>query len=707
MAGYDANKAAAYNRLVQSGMSQDAAFIQSGISEADTGNYSLGSNGQLGATIAGGGRVAGVDYDKVTAADAAESNRFNQGLASSSNFEQVDYAEDAKAPPGKVTPVTYTTTSTATVSGGGSTTITAGPRVANSTSTAIQPAINAKQAEINQFIKDNPSDFARKKQGLAPLSAEEKQQRQEKLDTLTAERGALKNTQIDAESTTPPTTTTVPNTTTTTQTVTTGTASTNQEVDPINDQKLSQENETQLDATTSLATDRSYKQAAPLGADGQPIPQVPFDPVSVSTPGSSDGTYSQAAPIGADGQAMRLVPMEVTPEDDPFEAARLDAQARLNDSPTEFEPAPVENPYNNEFGGIEERIQANAAEPVETPLTPAQVDAAFEQTRQDATLSPADVQAADDRNLEVQDEIRREAAADGRRDAGGISFPSTNSDSTAAFTALAKSQGTLQSRYKQPGNGDWRVRLSLAPNSNYLYNAGSAAGVLAPLAATNGVIFPYTPNISTTYSADYEKYNLIHSNYRGLFYKSSSVGDVQIRATFTAQDTREAAYLLAVIHFFRSVTKMFYGQDAQRGTPPPLVYLSGYGGWQFNNHACVVSSFNYNLPNEVDYIRTDAPNNFGPNMSNRQTSVAGLSSGFNLGRQAQLLAQGIFGGAIPTKPAQNSLFASVNNTNESNYVPTKMEIDIVLIPVQTRSQVSKQFSLEGFASGRLLKGGFW
>jgi hypothetical protein len=30
----------------------------------------------------------------------------------------------------------------------------------------------------------------------------------------------------------------------------------------------------------------------------------------------------------------------------------------------------------------------------------------------------------------------------------------------------AKSQGTLQSRYKQPGNGDWRVRLSLAPNSD-------------------------------------------------------------------------------------------------------------------------------------------------------------------------------------------------------------------------------------------------
>jgi hypothetical protein len=122
----------------------------------------------------------------------------------------------------------------------------------------------------------------------------------------------------------------------------------------------------------------------------------------------------------------------------------------------------------------------------------------------------------------------------------------------------------------------------------------------------------------------------------------------------------------------------------------------------------VVSSFNYNLPNEVDYIRTDAPNNFGPNMSNRQTPRSTSPGGINFAPGAERLARALIpAAAMPTKPAQNSLFASVNNTNEANYVPTKMEIDITLIPVQTRSQVSKQFSLEGFASGRLLKGGFW
>jgi hypothetical protein len=60
-----------------------------------------------------------------------------------------------------------------------------------------------------------------------------------------------------------------------------------------------------------------------------------------------------------------------------------------------------------------------------------------------------------------------------------------------------------------------------------------------------------------------------------------------------------------------------------------------------------------------------------------------------------------------TKPAPDNVVASVNNTQLANYVPTKMEIDIALIPVQTRSQVSKQFSLKGFANGDLIKGGFW
>jgi plasmid maintenance system antidote protein VapI len=276
----------------------------------------------------------------------------------------------------------------------------------------------------------------------------------------------------------------------------------------------------------------------------------------------------------------------------------------------------------------------------------------------------------------------------------------------AAAKLAAINQATLQSVYKAVGSSDWRLRLQLAPGSNYLYNA-NPPGILGPLAPTNGVIFPYTPQINTSYKANYEQYDLVHSNYRGVYYKNSRVDDLSIRGVFTAQDTREADYLLAVIHFFRSVTKMFYGKDEQRGSPPPLVYLSGLGMNQFFGHPCVVSSFQYNLPDQVDYIRATSVNNYGTDLLSRRTpgkasGAAGLGATGN-----RILNAGLERFFPAAKPAPDPVVGSVNNTQLANYVPTKMEIDITLIPVQTRSQVSKQFSLKGFANGDLIKGGFW
>jgi hypothetical protein len=309
---------------------------------------------------------------------------------------------------------------------------------------------------------------------------------------------------------------------------------------------------------------------------------------------------------------------------------------------------------------------------------------------------------------------------EGEGDAGtGLREP-TEEDVRAAEESASKqntiNQATLQSRYKQPGNTDWRVRLSLAPSSDYLYNVLSeegGPGILAPLAASNGVIFPYMPQISTMYRANYEQYDLVHSNFRGAYYKNSRVDDVQLRGTFTAQDTTEAAYLLAVIHFFRSVTKMFYGKDPQRGTPPPLVYLSGLGDYQFSKHPCLVTQFSYTLPNDVDYIRATNVNDYGGNLLSRRAPVQSAPGGINFAGARRLAntitpSGPLSKGATPQTPQSNSITGRVNNTGDfSTYVPTMMEIDITLIPVQTRSQVSKQFELKDFANGNLLRKGFW
>jgi hypothetical protein len=267
--------------------------------------------------------------------------------------------------------------------------------------------------------------------------------------------------------------------------------------------------------------------------------------------------------------------------------------------------------------------------------------------------------------------------------------------------ANAVNQETNTSLTQQPPrNTDWRVTLRLAPGATYLYNVADA-GLLQPLKVTNGVIFPYTPTISTVYKANYSSYDLTHSNYRGYFYQNSYTDTITLTASFTAQSTADAAYVLAVIHFFRSVTKMFYGQDAQRGSPPPLVFLSGLGDYQFNNHPCLVSQFNYTLPADVDYISSGSPNNLGLNLNPLQnlysTTLNAVSP--TVTRLAAAFLPPGAENAIPA-PLQSLL-------NNPTYVPSKIDITLNLLPVQSRQQVSTQFSLKGFANGQLLKGGFW
>jgi len=224
------------------------------------------------------------------------------------------------------------------------------------------------------------------------------------------------------------------------------------------------------------------------------------------------------------------------------------------------------------------------------------------------------------------------------------------------------------------------------------------------------VIFPYTPRIDTVYSAEYSPYDLTHNNYRGYFYKGSRVGEVILTADFTAQDTSEANYLLAVIHFFKSCTKMFYGQDAERGSPPPLVYLTGLGEYQFNEHACVISQFNYSLPPDVDYIRARSAlasssgiTQGGTGLMWQRSLAPSATASYNLDSiWARLTGANLPKGAVNYPPAPPNL-----GQNSPTYVPTKIQMSLTLLPVQSRQQVSQQFSLKEYANGNLLKGGFW
>jgi hypothetical protein len=243
---------------------------------------------------------------------------------------------------------------------------------------------------------------------------------------------------------------------------------------------------------------------------------------------------------------------------------------------------------------------------------------------------------------------------------------------------------------------DWRVRLALAPGAEYMY-AGPNPGILQPLQATNGVVFPYTPAIAVNYSANYNPIDITHSNYKVQQYTNSSVDNVTLTCDFTAQDVYEARYILAVIHFFRSMTKMFYGQDQYpiRGTPPPLCYLFGLGAYQFSAHPLAISGFTYNLPQDVDYIQTMAPAPAGSDSVLNDIMNADIGDQL---KQNRLGSQCTVGGAVP-----KTQFMSVPK-DIATWVPTKISLSISCIPIMSRNQTSNYFSLSDYASGKLIKG---
>lgn len=297
----------------------------------------------------------------------------------------------------------------------------------------------------------------------------------------------------------------------------------------------------------------------------------------------------------------------------------------------------------------------------------------------------------------------------------GETYYTTNTDGQSQNTGtdLARSSGNTEAgggaEVQQSTDFRFKIQLApVAPGATYLYNDPDALNdpnhILHPLTQTSGVVFPYTPQINITYAANYEPTDLTHTNYRIYNYRNSAVDQISVTGMFTAQDTFEANYLLAVIHFFRSVTKMFYGKDEnpRAGIPPPLCYLNGYGTYGFVNHQVVVSSFSLNYPDDVDYINASPKNVNGSNL-NFSPYKSPTSYNSNVMSRIKQGSNGLQPGGTAPGPKFNQGASSQINTR----VPTKLQIQLTCLPVITRYNMANNFSLKDYASGKLLQKGIW
>ena len=230
-------------------------------------------------------------------------------------------------------------------------------------------------------------------------------------------------------------------------------------------------------------------------------------------------------------------------------------------------------------------------------------------------------------------------------------------------------------------DNDWRVRVSINPSSKILYWDSGATGLLSPLKSTDGFIFPYVPTVTVSHSANYSSVPLTHSNYTQYFYESSSVAAINISGEFSVQNVDEGRYFLAALYFFRACTKMFYGATGEyQGSPPPIVYLNGYGQHYLPNVPCVVTSFSHTMPGDVDYLEVMTP------QSTTTKQVQTASTYF-------------------ASPGQtNSITIDQTTVNNAfNRVPTIRTFSLTLQPVISRSQAI-DFDYKEFGRGGLIVG---
>lgn len=193
-----------------------------------------------------------------------------------------------------------------------------------------------------------------------------------------------------------------------------------------------------------------------------------------------------------------------------------------------------------------------------------------------------------------------------------ISGSSSGSSSTGSSSSSSNSLGSSSS-----GNGlsgsvgmlDFSSGGPSDPNGSSSSGGGNGWDSRVKIIDKTGtmgktIIFPYTPVITISHKANYELENLIHSTYSTPYYTHSAVDSINVQGRFTAQTVEEAQYVRDMIQFFRTATKMFYGASKNRGAPPPVVTITGYGSL-IDNIPVVVRDFTYSLPNDVNYISSN------------------------------------------------------------------------------------------------------
>jgi len=280
-------------------------------------------------------------------------------------------------------------------------------------------------------------------------------------------------------------------------------------------------------------------------------------------------------------------------------------------------------------------------------------------------------------------------------------------DLPAAGEAVGDIMSAVSSFGGDANANDWRVRLSLANWSSF-----KSSPVLKPLKDAGGLIFPYTPKIQMASAATYQPIDTTHTNYTFQAFKNSDPGHITITAPMYVEDPTQGLYWIAMVHYLRSLTKMFAGSDPKAGNPPPIVFLNGYGNYVFKNVPVVVSSISVDLPNDCDYIGCNVVGSAAGDIQGIADSIGGLAgaAGGLFGGDSAVGGilsgvQSIAGGVGAVAGLAGTFGIGGTTSGGIAHVPTKSSFTVKLQPIYSRNS-ARNFSLDRFVTGGYLNNSF-
>ena len=207
---------------------------------------------------------------------------------------------------------------------------------------------------------------------------------------------------------------------------------------------------------------------------------------------------------------------------------------------------------------------------------------------------------------------------------------------------------------------DWRARLRPKDGGKDQFYAGAMEQgfddyLLRPIQESGGMVWQYTPTLFLSATANYNEALGQGMNYPIRTFNNSTPPEIPVQSDWTANDIYEARYMLAVMTFLKVATKGYFGDSAveqgKYGTPPPVLLFEYLGDHGFNKVPVVVSNYNMQMSDDVDYVPVEVQ------------------------------------GTI-------------------TYVPTRLNINIVLSPTYTPHKLRRRFDIQAITNGAAYKDGF-